>query len=325
VLPGQLAWIAEASGGPRVWVRADSDTRELVGPEGLPGATFPAAADPLGTHQLVVRSTEDPHEESLWLVPLAGDGPPVALGFAAPIVRNPSWSPDGAFVVFESNRDSFRDLYRVERAGGEARRLTTHENGSFEPAVGPEGRIAYVSSQTGDAEIWTMAADGSDPTQITDRPGDDTQPGWVDGRLVWLARTGMMVELWRQAADGIPTPVRATTRERLAASPAPEPPRRIAREWAASPDGERIAVTVQTGPADIALDVLDADGVLLKRLDGPRTDENPAWSPDSQWLVFSGHLDDQPAPDLYVVDRNGEGATRLTTDPAADWLPRWTK
>ncbi len=331
-LPGRLSWITERSGSPRAWMRTASGDGggELVDGEALSGATFPAAPDPLGTHHLVVRSVEQPHLESLWLVPndrSSGDSP-VQLGFAAAMVRNPSWAPDGRFVVFESNRDSFRDLYRVDRPSApgptEATRLTAFENGSFEPAVGPDGRIAFVSSQTGDAEIWTMTDEGSEPQRITKRNGDDTKPGWVNGQLMWLSRTGMMVELWRQREDGVHEPVRASTRERLAGPPGQEPPRRIAREWAASPDGSRIAITVQTGPADIALDILDADGTLVKRLDGPRTDENPAWSPDSKWLVFAGHLDDQAEPDLYVVDRNGEGATRITSDEAPDWLPRWS-
>ncbi|MEZ4319890.1 MAG: hypothetical protein R3F61_20435 [Myxococcota bacterium] len=290
---------------------AGGEARELTS---LEGATFPAAADPLGTHALIVRSVEDPHAETLWLVPLDG-GEPLQLGDPAQAVRNPAWAPDGSFIVYESNHESFRDLYRVGRNGEGPARLTDAPHGSFEPAVGPDGRIAFVSSRDGDAELYVMGPKGSGQTRLTSIPGDDMKPAWTpDGTgLTWLARRGALVETWRMDADG-------ANARRFREKPVDQ---QLALAQAWSPDGQRLAVTVQFGPTDIALDVLDARGAVLARVDGPGPDEHPSWSPDSQWLLFTGRAPDAGEPDLFRVDRDGGHRSRVTTDPAADWLGRW--
>jgi TolB protein len=38
---------------------------------------------------------------------------------------------------------------------------------------GPNGRIVFTSVRDGDMEIYTMAADGSDVTRLTNLPGPD--------------------------------------------------------------------------------------------------------------------------------------------------------
>ncbi|MCB9675256.1 MAG: PD40 domain-containing protein [Alphaproteobacteria bacterium] len=313
-LPGRLTWISERTGAPRA-VRAAADGADPVDAVGLDGAVFPGEPDPRGDLALFVRSVEDPHLETLWVAPVGG-GEPRRVGPEAPQVRNPSWAPDGSFLVVESSHESFRDLYRVERTG-ETGRLTDAPHGSFEPAVGPNGRVAFVSSRDGDAEIYVMGPRGSSPTRLTSVPGDDMQPAWSpDGATItWLARRDLTVQTWRMDPDGQNArPFRA---EPVAQQIA------LAQAW--SPDGTRLAVTVQFGPTDVAIDLLDAQGRVVARIDGPGSDEHPTWSPDSQWLAFTGTHDGQAQPDLYRVDRDGKGLTRITTDPAADWLPRWSR
>ena len=102
-------------------------------------------------------------------------------------IRNPAWAPDGSWLVVESDAASYRDLFRVERAGGEARRLTDAPYGSFEPSVSPDGaRIAFGTSRDGNAEIWAMRADGSGARRLTTIPG------------TMCARAGLLVATpWR--------------------------------------------------------------------------------------------------------------------------------
>ncbi len=48
----------------------------------------------------------------------------------------------------------------------------------------------------------------------------------------------------------------------------------------------------------------------------------PSWSPDATRLVFNREVDDNA--DIYLVGADGRGLTRLTSDPARDWLPSWS-
>ena len=49
---------------------------------------------------------------------------------------------------------------------------------------------------------------------------------------------------------------------------------------------------------------------------------NPSWSPDAKRLVFESRR--HGAPELYVINVDGTGERRLTTNPAQDTHPDWS-
>ncbi len=320
-LAGTVAWIREER-GVSVWYAPASDPSAARRLKGVPGAVFPAVGDPRGTHLLVVSTVDGPegHREELWLAPLDG-GTPIGLGEPATMVRNPAWAPDGSFVVYESDRHAFRELYRVDREGGGLRRLTGHPNGNFEPTVAPDGTIAFVSSRHGNAEIYVMGPEGLQvddqgrekgppPFRLTDHPGNDTSPTWSpDGtRLAWLAWRGEEVRaVWVERGSLEPRPFRSDGG--------------VDRAIAWSPRGDRVAITTQLGSREVAIDIVTVEGRRVARLDGPGPDEHPVWSPDGEALLFTSSRDGEP--DLYVADADGETARPWVSSPRPDWLPRW--
>ena len=73
-------------------------------------------------------------------------------------------SPDGQTVVF----DLLGDLYTIPLEGGTARQITSGPAWDVQPVFSPDGsRIAFTSDRAGGDNIWTIAADGSDPKQVT--------------------------------------------------------------------------------------------------------------------------------------------------------------
>lgn len=275
-----------------------------------PGQAFVGAPDPQGTHALVTITTGegDAHSERLVLVPLDG-GPPVPLAGPATRIRNPAWSPDGAWVVYESDEASFRDLYRVSRDGQHPRRLTDAPHGSFEPAVSPDGRrIAFASSRDNDAEIYVMTAQGGVQTRLTRSPGDDMRPRWSsDGRLAFLTRRHGTLRAWQMGSDG------SRAQPLLPADPGEH----LDLAW--QPDGTRIAITRQQA---LELDVVVVhDTTIEATFGGPGAQEHPAWSPDGHRLAWSSTVGGRAT--IQAGRPDGTEVRRVLRSDEEVWLPQW--
>jgi Tol biopolymer transport system component len=68
----------------------------------------------------------------------------------------------------------------------------------------PDGRIVYVSSETGSPEIWIMNADGSGQKQLTFDGAENTRPAVSpDGRYIaFTSRRQESVHIWRIDING---------------------------------------------------------------------------------------------------------------------------
>ncbi|MDH5590552.1 MAG: amidohydrolase, partial [Gemmatimonadota bacterium] len=98
-------------------------------------------------------------------------------------------SPDGETIVF----DLLGDLYTMPITGGKATRLTDGMAYDAQPRFSPDGkRVAFVSDRSGGDNLWTMALDLTDTTQIT--RGNTSlyvSPEWTpDGEYIVVSRTG---------------------------------------------------------------------------------------------------------------------------------------
>src|SRR5205085_10953597 len=77
--------------------------------------------------------------------------------------------------------------------------------GAGEARASPDGcRIAFVTSQDDNREIYVMNADGSAPTRLTNVPGIDEQPSWSpDGsRIAFTSHRDGNAEIYVMNADG---------------------------------------------------------------------------------------------------------------------------
>jgi Tol biopolymer transport system component len=99
----------------------------------------------------------------------------------------PSPSPDGALVVFQSNRTGTNQVFIMNGDGSGIRQLTDFPLGAETPVFSPDGQhivfAAYVGEDNND--VFVMRADGSDQVQLTDSPGYDGHPHWrADGQRI---------------------------------------------------------------------------------------------------------------------------------------------
>lgn len=336
-LPGWIAFISERDGDREVYLIRPSGEEERRFTRS-PTAEYPAGPTPDGKALLLISTEEDPqndlHLEQFVLQPLNG-GPGKAIGPRGRRARSSSWSPDGRWIVFESDKESFSDIYRMNRDGSGLRRLTRNAEGNFEPVLSPDGtQIAFVSSRDGDPELYRMRSDGTRQQRLTAFHREDSAPRWSpDGkRLAFLSSREGRDRVYVMNADG--THLQALTGPPAEPPPtglpppadagaSPQPPRLPEESqpvW--SPDGTRLAYITGGAGTKARIWVADvATGACTALTGGTHTDEAPAWSPDGRYLAFMSARVGEP--EIYLMRADGTGQTRLTHAKGADWLPSW--
>lgn len=111
-------------------------------------------------------------ETDIYVMDVASRGSWVVAGRGCDEAE-PAWSPDSEWIVYQADCGGSYDLYRVNRNGGEPTLLldgpTTDER---EADYSPDGQqIVYRVSakdqnRNNDGELWLMAADGSNNTNL---------------------------------------------------------------------------------------------------------------------------------------------------------------
>ena len=146
----------------------------------------------------------------IWVTKLSGKGA-VDLTASPGFDYNagPAWSPTGDRIVFESTRHApelgLPSLYTMNPDGSGVTRLT--EGGLAAGAKwSPDGtKIAFVRYQP-DAEIYTMNADGTNQTNVSNLPSSDQfSPSWSgDSKQVafYSSSEDFTYDIYAVTADG---------------------------------------------------------------------------------------------------------------------------
>jgi len=199
-----------------------------------------------------------------------------------------SYSPDGRWIVFCSNRDA----YPLEALSAEDRERANVD-------------LAYF------AEIYVMRADGSEPRRLTNEPGYDGGPFFTpDGkRIVWrhFNTDGTVADVFTMKPDG-------SDRKQLTDFGA--------MSWAPffHPGGDYVIFTSnKLGFTNFELYLVDAKGtkepVRVTFTDG--FDGLPVFSPDGKRLAWTSNRTANKQSQLFIADWNHAAArSALKAAPA---------
>jgi Tol biopolymer transport system component len=186
---------------------------------------------------------------------------------------------------------------------------------SAEPPFELTGKIVFDH----EFDIYTMNADGSERTQLTDHPDMDFDPVWSpDGsQIVFRSHRDGDAEIYVMDADGSNL-TNLTQYANDDWSPA----------W--SPDGTHIAFASMR-PEGSGIWVMNADGSDPHRVATPLgVNDYPTWSPDSQqiaWNCTMGkylEIRGQGDFEICVVNADGTGLIQITDTPGTNKFPSWS-
>jgi TolB protein len=170
--------------------------------------------------------------------------------------------------------------------------------------------IAFTSAKDGNLDIYTMRADGSDLTNLTNNPAQDVNPHWSpDGKHIAFEsdRDGFM-QIYFMNAYG-------SNVVQLTDDPADHESSAARNFDPWSPDGSKlIFLEKDSGDEKSMLYVMDSNGHnRIALVDEPGMYRSLTWSPDGKHIAFlSLDSQDQTLSHIYVVSTDGSKLTEIT-------------
>jgi Tol biopolymer transport system component len=229
----------------------------------------------------------------------------------------PAISPDGKWIVFDSNRlraaadpPYTPDLFLMHADGTEQLHLTRGSSASWSPdsrniafhasasgvgrPINPDGWTTTIDSDIFVVNVADLLTGVAQPMNITNNPETvDDDPDWSpDGqKIVFTSHlvsdnptnsTSAEIYVMRVNSQGVPVQDGLPNPQRLTFNNEEE----AAPTW--SPDGKRIAYMCHNGGRDFEICVMNADGTNQTALTTNSIhDATPSWSPDGTQIVFT--------------------------------------
>ena len=306
---GQLLFISNRDGPRDVYAQSLSSSGRSQGPltrltTGLGAISMSLSADGRKLAYAVYSA-----RANIWSLPIPS-GAPITADRAIPVtsgnqvIEAMHVSPDGRWLLYDSDLRGNSDIYRVPVNGGSAEQLTDDPADEFSADLSPDGKaITYHSWRTGTRDIEVKPLDGGPVERVTATPAQESYPRWSpDGRAIAFFNQIPPFTLFitrRESGGGWSAPTLVVARA-------------VGNAW--SPDGLSLAyVDAESDRRPGAIMSIPAAGGSARRVLDPTPTAPGAdrveWSPDGQTLYYKVH-DAQGRASFWAVSAAG-GRPRL--------------
>lgn len=152
----------------------------------LKGVSSPAAVSPDGTKVALAASFQGNPE----LYVLSGGRFTRLTNTPTASEGQPTWSPDGRHIAYVSDETRHPQIYVIDVATKEKRRVTAKGSQNVDPDWGADGKLAYITKRGGLSQVAVMDPRAGDSTaKLITTPGSWEHPVWArDKRHVVAGR-----------------------------------------------------------------------------------------------------------------------------------------
>lgn len=232
-------------------------------------------------------------------------------------VGEPAISPDGTTIAYTvttsdwATKKKTSTVWLVTADGNDARPVTSGDSRDEHPFFSPDGKtLAFVSTRTGEPQLFFLPLDGGEAEQKTRFPGGISEPAFSkDGRSVVFA-----ADVFPACGADAACNKKATDAREASKIKAHVADSLLYRHWTEWKDGRRTHV--------LLLDLAEPDAGKAVRDLTPGDFDSPGFSlgggrdfdlsPDGTRLAFSSNRDPDPAlstnADVYTLSVKGDTA-----------------
>jgi TolB protein len=170
----KIAFTSTRDGNPEIYV-ANRDGSNVHRLTNHPGIDVSPTWSPSGTQ--IAFTSDRSGSPQIYIV--GADGLGLQRKTSESYCDRPTWSPPPFNeIAYTSRNGPGYDIKVLDLATGQVRQLTFGEGTNESPAFSPNGRhIAFMSTRSGKAQIFTIAKDGKNVRQIT-KAGNNEKPDW---------------------------------------------------------------------------------------------------------------------------------------------------
>ena len=228
---------------------------------------------------------------------------------------NPVYSPDGQWLLYESNASGNGDIWRLPVGGGAPEQLTVDPTLDTYPSWTHDGLgVVFESERSGTKAIWylDLATPGAVPVPVTTGDEFDASPSCspTGPRVVFESTRDKAAgaDLWIVNLDG-------SGLRRLTSGPMAT----YARTACWSPDGRQIAYETNASGSSALFVIAESGGVPWQLTPDTGYAGHPDWSPDGIWIALEASRDGMM--NFFVIPADGGSMLQVTT--AGGYWPEW--